>query len=328
MSLSYLREINDGGEGLLVAKIKTKKSEKEIYYHPFNRVDLNKEYEREDLLALLAKLSSQIADREYIDIDVRKQINLEDIFISGLSHVPSSLNEKRLYNAMCEEIDLLCSRFVDLSGEGNYIIEPQADHLYNQRVACFISGKSGSGKSTIVSSLVKSYLNTHPGTPIYLITRKESDPVFDNIAGLNRMLINKDLLAKVKRGIVNVDFFSDSVVVFDDWDFLQEKGSESLVKNLLNSLLNLGRSKNIHVFTIVHKSLSGDKTKTLFDEASSMCLFPSMNYPEAYKCLKKFLNLSDKKANQIMSSYRNERWLYVILPNLFVSSSQIRIWDL
>jgi len=326
MSLSYIKCIN-GEDGILVAKIINKKGEKNVFYHPFHRFDILNEYDRASSLEFLGQTSEEICEKEYITLDIKKKINLEDLFLSRINHVPSSLQEKRLYAAMCEQLDLMNSRFLDLEKTRSKVI-PQVDHLENQRISMFISGKSGSGKSTLVSKLVKGYLERNPGTDVYLVTRKEKDPVFDNIPELKRLMINKDFLSKIKRGIIDVDYFSDSIVIFDDWDFLQDKSSENLVRNLMDSLLNLGRSKGIHVFSIVHKSLSGVKTQTLFDEANFMAVYPSMNYPESVKALKKFLNISDKKLALIIPQYRQSRWLIVVLPSLFITEDSLRIHDL
>ena len=63
-----------------------------------------------------------------------------------------------------------------------------------QEGVVFITGATGSGKSTFVANFVKYYHKLYPKRPIWLFSKDNEDPALDKIGIINRIKLDEELL--------------------------------------------------------------------------------------------------------------------------------------
>ena len=119
----------------------------------------------------------------------------------------------------------------------------------NQRQASYISGKSGSGKSFFISGYVKNMYRLYPETKkykIYLFTGSNTaaeDKVykgFKNLGVININTADHETLAEVTH-----EDFNDCIVIFDDWEVIDNKLVADFIQRLIRALLNYTRKQNV-----------------------------------------------------------------------------------
>src|ERR1700722_18744682 len=98
------------------------------------------------------------------------------------------------YNSDYSDDDDIDDKFFEVEDEGKLIPLPSMD----TRQVTYIAGPSGSGKSTYASMQAEKYRKIFPGSQIYIFSRLDSDPAFDNKFNppIIRMKIDNSLISK------------------------------------------------------------------------------------------------------------------------------------
>jgi hypothetical protein len=140
----------------------------------------------------------------------------------------------------------------------------------NQRECILISGCSGSGKSTWASKYMNLYHRMNPKNRVIIISKKERDPEYEKLKFAKYLdletLVDTDL---------DVDNFTDSLVVFDDIENIQPTELKTKVYALKDNMIETGRSENIYVLLCTHLSMNGKDTRRDLNESDTVVLFPS-----------------------------------------------------
>lgn len=141
----------------------------------------------------------------------------------------------------------------------------------------YINGPSGSGKSKIIVQIVNDYLEylknmkIKPKPEIYLISKKQSDKMIDQIKGIKRI----DENTIVDEPITLDEIPDKSIWIFDDWEqFKNDKILYRCVVSFLNDLITMGRTKLIKVFIITHSASMGSLSSLFFQEMTHLISYP------------------------------------------------------
>lgn len=166
----------------------------------------------------------------------------------------------------------------------------------------FISGMSGSGKSTWIANYALSYNKLYKTNSIYMFSKKETDKAIDDIVDVKRIKINDDIL--------EIDFdindLSNSLCIFDDIDCFEKKIYDK-IKNIRSSILELGRDKRIYMCNVSHQILNYKNTRDLILESNKIVFFPRSGQYQIKRFLKEYCGLDKDKINLIMNI--NSRWI-------------------
>lgn len=212
--------------------------------------------------------------------------------------------------------ELKVPSFVDLKLPSDAVFQPIPDKT-KERDCHFISGMSGSGKSTWTKKFVKEYKNQHKKNPVYLFSRKNEDENLDDVKPL-RVKIADNLIEDP----LKMEDFKESLVIFDDTDIISDKLLRKVVDHLRDEILQGGRSINISC-VITNHNFTGRELKTVLNECHTITVFPA-NYNRGMKyLLNEYLGLDKKIINKIRKS--NTRWItiYKNFPMVVVEEREI-----
>ena len=151
-------------------------------------------------------------------------------------------------------------------GEGKFQQVPDPD---TERQILYITGASGSGKSTYTANYLKNYKKIWPKRPIYCFSALKSDESLD-VVKPKRVAIDDALVSDP----LPIEEFKDSCVIFDDIDVISDKKQREAVYGILNSALETGRHFNVTVVITNHLSTGGKDTRRVLNECHSVTYFP------------------------------------------------------
>jgi Cdc6-like AAA superfamily ATPase len=183
----------------------------------------------------------------------------------------------------------------------------------------FITGASGSGKSTYIKKYVKEYQKAFKKNPVYLLSALKEDESLDDIKP-NRIKIDDELVSNP----IDIDDFKDSMVVFDDIDVIRCKKQREAVYDILNQVLEVGRHHNISCWVANHLPTAGKDTRRILNEAHFIVYFPhagsakQLNY-----LLMEYIGMDKKEIRKIKKM--KTRWCCVFknYPQIAMTEKQI-----
>lgn len=192
--------------------------------------------------------------------------------------------------------------FKELKLPSDAVFQPIPDKT-KERDCHFISGASGSGKSTWTKKFVKEYQKQHKKNPVYLFSRKKEDENLDDAKPL-RIKIEDNLIEDP----LKMEDFKNSLVIFDDTDIISNKIHKAIVDHLRDEILQGGRSINVSSI-ITNHNFTGRELKTVLNECHTITVFPA-NYNRGMKyLLEEYLGIDKKIINKIRKA--NTRWITI-----------------
>jgi hypothetical protein len=186
-----------------------------------------------------------------------------------------------------------------------------------ERQVFMVSGMSGSGKSTYTASLCRTYKKQFPNNSIILFSNKPSDPVFDRLDYVQRIVINEDLLEDP----ITLNEMENSLIVFDDVEYSSNKEIDKELDRIRDLILQQGRSYHCSFVYITHQANNYKQTRTILNECNSITIFPSMTtrYSLNY-LLSKYFGFDKNQINKICKL--PSRWVTIYKsPPLITYSS-------
>ena len=185
---------------------------------------------------------------------------------------------------------------------------------FNRIEKIYISGISGSGKSTFASNFIKEYLKVKKKNEFFVISNVQEDDVLDKLKPIRIDLEDEDGLAETR-----ADDFYDSIVLFDDTDTISNTLVRRFVQNLRNTLLEEGRHYNATTVAVSHVLQNYSATRKLLNEATSVVFFPKFGSDaHNYRFLKNHCMYDENTIRRLLNL--NSRWiaLYRTSPNYVI----------
>ena len=171
-----------------------------------------------------------------------------------------------------------------------------------ERQIIYITGASGSGKSTYTKNYIKNYKKMYPKREVYLFSSLKEDESLDEVKP-NRIAIDDTL---IEQPLLAEDF-KDSVVIFDDTDCISNKKHRDAVNSILSEILETGRHFNTSCILTFHLATGGKDTRRILNECHSVVWFPFSGSGVGMKrLLQDYLGL-DKKTIQYIKTLKS-RW--------------------
>lgn len=149
-----------------------------------------------------------------------------------------------------------------------------------ERDVGYISGKSGSGKSTYVSTYVDQFHKMFPKRPIFLFS------FFPEDKNLKQKYIKRIKLDdKFVSTELFIEDFENSLIIFDDIDTIKNLAIKKKLKGINDTILECGRHHNITYLYTSHLTNKSNETRTILNESGSLTIFPKMMMTKAFKYL-------------------------------------------
>lgn len=203
--------------------------------------------------------------------------------------------------------------------EFQQIIDPDVERFIG-----YITGPSGSGKSTYIRNLLKEYMKYNKRANIYLFSAKNEDESLDDIKP-KRVKIDETLITDP---IKIEDFEHGDVVIFDDTDVIGNKLQREAVYNVLNQILEIGRSYGINALITNHLPTAGKDTRRVLNECHFVVYFPHSGSKHGIKyLLEKYVGIDAKEISKIKKL--KSRWccVYKNYPQIILTQKKIYLLD-
>lgn len=141
---------------------------------------------------------------------------------------------------------------------------------YNkERDIIYITGASGSGKTTFTAGYIKEYKKTYKKNEIYVFSALKEDETLDKL-GIKRVNVGKNLIEDP----LTIDDFKNSLVIFDDIDVISDKKVREAVYKILNAILETGRHTKTSCVNTNHLPTAKNETRRVLNEAHAIVYFP------------------------------------------------------
>lgn len=192
--------------------------------------------------------------------------------------------------------------------------------MSHERFIYYITGKSGSGKSTFINRMLLYYKKKRPTSNIYLFSAKDEDESLSEELNIKRININESL---IEDPITIYEFEKNDVIIFDDHDNLPKKIKLAVV-HTLNQILEIGRSYHLNCIVTNHLPTGGNDTKKIINEAHAIIYFPHfINNKGAQYLLNKYQGLTKEEISKIKRN--SKRWAVILntLPESVITQKKI-----
>ena len=188
--------------------------------------------------------------------------------------------------------------------KGKLVVLPRLDKVEK----IYISGVSGSGKSTWCSSWLKEYLkkeNKHD--PIYVFSAVAYDKALDDKFEDN---IERIDLEDILTDPIHPNDLENSVVLLDDSDSILDRRVNRVVADLRDNLLECGRHTNTRMLCTSHILSNYKATRKLLNEATTTVVFPKSGQTFLIRTfLEKYCGFSKSQIKKFMGL--KSRWVSV-----------------
>lgn len=201
------------------------------------------------------------------------------------------------YNNISKKIDNSLKRELKLE-TGVMVIIPS----YPETERIYMTGKQGSGKSTLCALYMMEYSCLFPKRQIFLFTKHEGEKAYKLIKH-REILYTSELLQEP----LDITLLANSLVVFDDCDNIQDKKIQKNLNALNDDLVTSGRKYGIHVISMSHQMMNYAATRNTINEANKTIWFQSSNKYHVNRYLKVYASLDPKTIQKINSL--SSRWI-------------------
>jgi hypothetical protein len=177
----------------------------------------------------------------------------------------------------------------------------------------FVAGKSGSGKSCIAALYMNEYRRMYPNNSIYLISRHDDEHAYSTI---EHTPISLESLEEGE--VPELEDLSNSLVVFDDCDNLQNKELSATLRALGDNLISNGRKYGIYTMWLNHQLMDYSKTRNLLMEANKVVFFASGDNYHVSEYLRRYAQLSKANIKKILDLRSRWTMLSTTIPQYVV----------
>ena len=137
-----------------------------------------------------------------------------------------------------------------------------------EREILYITGCSGSGKSTYTRKFIEHLKKAKKDIPINSFSALPDDESVDSVKPL-RIQLDESLIEDP----IDIKEFADSAALFDDIDVIPDKKIREAVLKLMNLALEVGRHYRINMVITNHLPTNGRDSRRVLNEASSFTYF-------------------------------------------------------
>lgn len=164
-----------------------------------------------------------------------------------------------------------------------------------QRDCIFITGRSGSGKSTWCAKYAQLYNTMFPDKRVVIVSALEQDKAFDDLDFVERLVLDEEFAESE----VSYDQFENALIIFDDIWMIKDKQTKTAVVKLMNEILDLGRHQDLTTLITAHITTNYAETRKILSEIKMIVLFGHKTNATAQRYLKNYSGLNKKNIELI-----------------------------
>jgi hypothetical protein len=206
---------------------------------------------------------------------------------------------------------------------GTFDIIPDISQGYE---IIYVFGASGSGKSYFAAGYALTYRKMFPHKNIFIFSKKASDPSFERRINIDGKNVNIENILKIRRVPIDDDFldkkidiatdFSDSLVIFDDFLYHEDKKIVEKLCHLVVDIITLGRQSGIYCVITAHL-LYAMKNRDLYsniqNELHKLVWFSGVNTYQLRYSLKNYWGIPQKMIEGLLQMEPRKKYSYTCL---------------
>lgn len=195
----------------------------------------------------------------------------------------------------------------------------QTPDTTKEREILYITGASGSGKSTYIRKYCEKYQKAYPSRDIYLFSSLKEDESLDAIKP-KRVKLDESIISNP----IKVEDLEESLCIFDDIDVLSNKKIREAVLAISNQILEIGRHYKISCCYSNHLPTSKGDTRRILNEAHSITYFPHSGSLRGTRyLLEQYVGMDIKEIMAIKKM--DTRWATIFkhYPSVIMTEKQI-----
>lgn len=198
----------------------------------------------------------------------------------------------------------------------------QIPNTQSEREILYLTGASGSGKSTYIRKYCEKFKKAYPDRKIYLFSSLGEDESLDAVKPL-RVKMDESLY---ENPIKPTDV-ENSLVIFDDQDCIADKKIRTAVLDLANQILEIGRHHKISACFVSHLPTDKGNTRRILNEAHAIIYFPHSGSLRGQRyLLESYVGLDIKDITAIKKM--DTRWCCIFKNYPTVCMTEKKIWML
>jgi hypothetical protein len=238
----------------------------------------------------------------------------------NLARIEGGKLNNKIVSVHTEDDDDIKKSFQKLKLTNNSKFQ-QVPDITKEREICYITGASGSGKSTYCANYIKEYKKIFKKNNIYVFSALKDDESLDVISP-KRIKIDERLISDP----LSVVDFSNSLVVFDDIDVISNKLWRKAVYQILNEILETGRHYKVSCLITNHLPTARDDTKRVLNECHSITYFPhSGNASSLKRLLTEIVGIEKEDMKKIKKMKSRWATIYKNYPQIAMTEQDIWI---
>ena len=198
---------------------------------------------------------------------------------------------------------------------GKFQITPSS--VYGAPDCIYFVGRAGSGKTFALAEYLVEFKKYYPNYRIYLFSQKTQDKLLDD-------LITKRIpLEELETANFEAEDFKETLTIFDDVDVISSKKIEKATFDLINKILEIGRSYNTFSCLTMHLPCNGTQTKRIINRATHFIYFKNSSNHGTDYALKEYFGFSNEELKKLHKL--NSRSVCIIreCPQIIISNDMI-----
>lgn len=221
----------------------------------------------------------------------------------------------------------------------DFIYAKPQDIKNNTRLVHLVQGGSGSGKSTFTANFVcRPFIDNNQDSPIYLISPKKYDPVFDDSdLNIHRIVldesnfVDENTKLKIEEFLYHPDEsqpnYKSCLCIYDDIEGCVNKKVQKGVFDLMNNMMTNGRSLGLDVCVIAHNMNHRDFI-TSKNEMTHLVIFPKqLNKKIIDKYLYEGMGLFQPARDKIMNGFQTRHLIINPRSNIVMTPTSVHVID-
>ena len=201
----------------------------------------------------------------------------------------------------------------------NWTKTEQVDRVY-------VTGETGTGKSSFIKSYVQHFMIKFPKSPILLFSSKKEDKALDNIKRISRVEVDDDIYINPYTLEEISSKGKPVLVIFDDIEDFPNKKINKEVERLRDETLRNGRSYGIYSIFVHHNPCDYKSTRNQIFEANKVVIFPKRSGKGTYNYLMEKKLLLDKETIGYINDLKsNFVCINKVCPKTIISDKYILV---
>lgn len=181
----------------------------------------------------------------------------------------------------------------------------------------YICGAAGSGKSFYIAQYLSEFIKYYPKYRIYLFSQKTEDKHLDS-------LITKRIpLDKLPEANFEAEDFKSTMVIFDDIDVISDKKINTATFELVDKILEIGRSYQTFCLMTMHLASNREQTKRILNRCTHFVFFKKSAGRNLKYALENYLNFEPKEIRQLLRYDTNSYCIFRTCPQIILLRNEL-----